>query len=290
MHRREFLKLAAVSMVLPVPDVLGFAPGSEKRDSSQEAGADRGVKNSLAPDHGVKDRLIKSRFFDHAFKDDILLSPNDVALLNTSLARLTRIQKLIGYGNFSLLNFDDAVVYARRYSRIGGFPKAELFFLEKIFYDQVKKYGFMGEKTIETITGKIKKKEVKKIPSTGHYLYRGKPIAVYRAIQKKIGPDVVLTSGIRSVMKQFLLFLNKTARSRGNLSMASRSLAPPGYSYHGVGDFDVGKKGFGVANFTEQFIQTQVYKRLADLGYITFRYDRGNDLGVRFEPWHIEVV
>jgi len=291
MNRRKFLKLAAVSMVLnPVPDVLGFAPGSEKRASSQGAGADRGEKNSLAPDHGVKDRLIKSRLFDHAFKDDILLSPNDFTLLNTSLARLTRIQKVIGYGNFSLLNFDDAVIYARSYSRIGRFSKAELFFLEKIFYDQVTKYGFMGEKTIETITGKIKKKEVKKIPSTGHYLYRGKPIAVYHAIQKKIGPDVVLTSGIRSVMKQFLLFLNKTAKSRGNLSMASRSLAPPGYSYHGVGDFDVGKKGFGVANFTEQFTQTQVYKRLADLGYITFRYDRGNDLGVRFEPWHIEVV
>jgi hypothetical protein len=117
MHRRKFLKLAAVSMVLPVPDVLGFAPGFEKRDSSQ-GGADRGAKNSLAPDHGVKDRLIKSRFFNHTFKDDILLSPNDFTLLNTSLARLTRIQKVIGYGNFSLLNFDDAVVYARSYSRI----------------------------------------------------------------------------------------------------------------------------------------------------------------------------
>lgn len=291
MHRREFLKLAAVFMVLnQVPDVFGFAPGSEKRGSSQGTGVGMIVQNSVAPDHGVKDRLIKSQFFNHTFKDDILLSPNDFILLNTSLARLTRIQKVIGHGNFSLLNFDDAVLYARNYSRIGRFPKAELLFLEKIFYDQVKKYGFMGEKTIETITGEIKKKDVKKISSTGHYLYRGKPIEVYHAIQEKIGPDVVLTSGIRSVMKQFLLFLNKTAVSQGNLSMASRSLAPPGYSYHGVGDFDVGKKGFGVANFTEQFTQTQVYKKLADLGYITFRYERGNDLGVRFEPWHIEVV
>jgi D-alanyl-D-alanine carboxypeptidase len=291
MHRREFLKFAAVSMVLnPVPDVFGFAPGSEKRDSSQGAGLDRSAQNSTASDHGVKDRLIKSRLFDQSFSDDILLSSNDINLLQMSLARLTRIQKVIGYGNFSLLSLDDAIVYARNYSRIGRFPKAELLFLEKIFYDQVKKYGFMGEKTIKTITGKIRKAEVKKIPSTGHYLYRGKPIAVYRAIQEKIGPDVVLTSGVRSVMKQFLLFLNKTAASCGNLSMASRSLAPPGYSYHGVGDFDVGKKGFGTANFTEQFTQTQVYKRLADLGYITFRYDRGNDQGVRFEPWHIEVV
>ncbi len=291
MHRREFLKLAAVSMVLnQVPDVFGFAPGSEKRGSSQGTGAGIIVQNNVSSDHGVKDRLIKSQFFNHTFKDDILLSPNDFILLNTSLARLARIQKVIGHGNFCLLNFDDAVLYARNYSRIGRFSKAELLFLEKIFYDQVKKYGFMGEKTIETITGEIKKKDVKKISSTGHYLYRGKPIEVYHAIQEKIGPDVVLTSGIRSVMKQFLLFLNKTAVSQGNLSMASRSLAPPGYSYHGVGDFDVGKKGFGVANFTEQFTQTQVYKRLADLGYITFRYERGNDQGVRFEPWHIEVV
>jgi LAS superfamily LD-carboxypeptidase LdcB len=112
---------------------------------------------------------------------------------------------------------------------------------------------------------------------------------MYEKIQKKIGQDVVLTSGIRGVMKQFLLFLNKAVSSQGNLSMASRSLAPPGYSFHGTGDFDVGKKGFGIDNFTEKFTQTRVYNQLSDLGYIKFRYDRKNDLGVRFEPWHVEV-
>ena len=71
--------------------------------------------------------------------------------------------------------------------------------------------------------------------------------------------------------------------------MASRSLAPPGYSFHGVGDFDVGKKGYGIHNFTERFTQTNVYKNLTDLGYIKFRYERDNNFGVRFEPWHIEV-
>ncbi len=269
----------------PVPDLFALESGTVKPTLLQGLEADIAV-----PDHGVKDRLIKSQFFNHTFKDDIVLSPKDSLLLNKSLARLKRIQKVIGYGNFSLLNFDDAIIYARSYSRIGRFSKAELLFLEKIFYDQVKKYGFMGEKTIDTITGKVKKKDVKKIPYTGNYLYRGKPIEIYHAIQEKVGPDVVLTSGIRSVMKQFLLFLNKTSASQGNLSMASRSLAPPGYSFHGVGDFDVGQKGFGKANFTERFTQTQVYKKLADLGYITFRYEQGNDLGVRFEPWHIEVV
>ena len=50
------------------------------------------------------------------------------------------------------------------------------------------------------------------------------------------------------------------------------------------------KKGYGVHNFTEQFTRTDVYKKLAKLGYIKFRYEPDNDLGVRFEPWHIEVV
>ena len=147
-------------------------------------------------DHGVKDRLFKSKYFDHAFEDDILLSPEDKILLNTSLSRLNRIQQMIGYANFSLLNFDDAVAYARSYSKIGQFSREELGFLEKIFYDPVKKYGFMGKKTIETITGKIDKKDVVKISSTGNYLYLGKSIEIYHAIQEKIGPEVVLTSGV----------------------------------------------------------------------------------------------
>ena len=148
----------------------------------------------------------------------------------------------------------------------------------------------MGKKTIETITGQINKNRVQKMPHTGHYLYQGKPSEMFHALQKNIGPELVLTSGIRSVVKQFVLFLDKAFQSRGNLSMASRSLAPPGYSYHFLGDFDVGEKGFGKANFTEEFTQTRVYKKLTDLGYISFRYEQNNELGVRFEPWHIEVV
>ncbi|MBA3008725.1 MAG: M15 family metallopeptidase [Proteobacteria bacterium] len=291
MHRREFLKFAAVSMVLnQVPPVFALESVSGKQNSTHFFSPGAADPQSIAPDRGVKDRLLKSQFFDHAFDDDIKVSQDDFFLLNTSLGRLNRIQKVIGYGNFSLLDFDDAVTLARSYPSIGQFPKPELIFLEKIFYGKAKEYGFMGEKPIDTITGKINKKDVEKIAHSGHYLYRGRPVEMFNAIQEKIGPDVVLTSGIRSVMKQFLLFLNKTSASLGNLSMASRSLAPPGYSFHGIGDFDVGKKGFGVANFTDRFTRTPVYQKLTDLGYIAFRYDRGNDLGVRFEPWHIKVA
>ncbi len=242
------------------------------------------------PDQVIKDRLIKSQLFDRHFQDDIILTKDELPLLKSSLNRLKRVQRLVGYGNFCLVGFDDAVSLSRSYSRVGRFTKAELVFLEKIFYSPANAYGFMGEKPIEKMTVRIPKKETRKISRTGNYLYRGKPVEMYADIRKRIGQDAVLTSGIRGVMKQFLLFLNKADASRGNLSMASRSLAPPGYSFHGIGDFDVGEKGFGVDNFTEKFTRTDVYKKLADLGYIKFRYKRDNDLGVRFEPWHVEVV
>ncbi len=76
---------------------------------------------------------------------------------------------------------------------------------------------------------------------------------MYHKIKKDVGENVILTSGLRSVTKQFMLFLNKAYHNDSNLSLASRSLAPPGYSFHGVGDFDVGQVGFGASNFTEKF-------------------------------------
>lgn len=241
-------------------------------------------------DFHIKDRLLKKRQFDKNYTEDVFLNKRQLTLLEISVNRLKRLQQIVGYANFSLLDFDQAIKLSKTYSKIGAFSKQELDFFEMLFYSQVKAYGFMGKKPIQTITGKINKYKVKKIPYTGNYLYRGKPMERYEKIIKEVGSDVILTSGVRSVMKQFLLFLNKTLSSDGNLSRASRSLAPPGYSFHGVGDFDVGQKGYGVHNFTERFTHTNVYKKLTDLGYVKFRYERDNDLGVRFEPWHIEVV
>jgi hypothetical protein len=66
-------------------------------------------------------------------------------------------------------------------------------------------------------------------------------------------------------------------------------LTPPGYSFHGVGDLDVGQVGFGTDNFSEHFTTTEVYRELVSLGYANLRYPSDNLLGVRFEPWHIQV-
>ncbi len=238
----------------------------------------------------VKDYLNKIKNYNTRFADDIVLTGNDYALLKSTTARLKRVQRLVGYANFALIDFDRALLMARRYSRVGAFPKAEIDFIESIFYRNAKDYGFYGEKVMTEITARISTRDTKKIPHTGNYLYRGDAEKLYNKIRKDLGHRVTLTSGVRGVVKQMYLFLNKAVRSEGNLSMASRSLAPPGHSFHGTGDFDVGKVGFGYRNFTEDFAKTDEFKRLKELGYIRIRYHELNPFGVRFEPWHIKVV
>ncbi|MBF0621474.1 MAG: D-alanyl-D-alanine carboxypeptidase family protein [Magnetococcales bacterium] len=233
--------------------------------------------------------LEKIHNFNRAHSDDLYLSQADFNLLITSVDRFKRLQNLVGHANFYLLSFDDALRLSRSYTSVGSFSKYEIEFLEKIFYSSASTYGFFGEKPLKNLTDRIQRRRVTKVPHTGNFLYKGKPEETYKAIQDAVGEKVILTSGVRSVIKQFLLFLDKALRANGNLSLASRSLAPPGYSFHGVGDFDVGQVGYGERNFTEDFVQTPVFKRLNELGYIRLRYPRDNNLGVRFEPWHVKV-
>ena len=175
------------------------------------------------------------------------------------------------------------------YSRIGTFSAPEIALMEKLFYRDARYYGFLDTKPLKKLTHEVKRSQVVRIARTGNFLHRGESLKAYQRIEKSVGDRVVLTSGVRSVMKQFRLFLNKACQGNGNLSLASRQVAPPGYSFHGVNDFDVGQKGFGEFNFTERFTETETCRRLADLGYLTLRYPRDNLLGVRYEPWHIMV-
>ena len=151
-------------------------------------------------------------------------------------------------------------------------------------------YGFMGKKIITSMTEQVNRKDGIKISGSGNYLFKGKPLDTYYKLKKDIGDNLILTSGIRSIVKQMYLFLAKVEGSMGNLSKASRSLAPPGHSYHAVGDFDVGNIGMGEMNFTEQFAETEEFRQLVKLGYISIRYTQNNYFGVRYEPWHIKVV
>lgn len=241
-------------------------------------------------DEHIKDGLHKIKDFDRHYTDDVLLKPDLDGVLKSTVNRFTRLQRLVGYANFNLLGFDKALKYAAYYPRVGRFPKQELDFIESIFFEDASRYGFLGNKVITKLTTTISSRETVKMPHTGHYLFKGQPLYTYNKIKKDVGDSVVLTSGIRGVVKQIHLFLAKAVKTDGNLSQASRSLAPPGHSYHGIGDFDVGKTGFGASNFTAAFSSTTEYKKLRELGYVVIRYSENNPYGVRFEPWHIKVV
>ncbi len=228
--------------------------------------------------------------FARNYNDDVFVTKADAPLLRSTFNRLKNLQKTIGYGHFNLVSFDESIRFAKRYSAIGAFSKAELTFIEKIFSTDAADYGFYGKKVTNELTSQFNKAKVVKIPRSGHYIFKDESLSYYQKLKNDVGDSIILTSGIRSNVKQLYLFLAKTIRVDGNLSRASRSLAPPGYSYHGIGDFDVGRIGWGGKNFTDDFADTDEYKKMQDLGYIAIRYDHGNQLGVRFEPWHIKVV
>lgn len=243
-----------------------------------------------ASDGVLDEYLQKIRNFDADFSNDIYLSEANSLLLMPTVQRLERVQSFVGHANFNLLSFEEMLYFARNYSDIGAFTKAELDFLDEIFHADATLYGFFGEKVTPDLNHRVLQKDVIKIERSGHYLHRGESQRHFDQIRKDVGQQIQLTSGIRNNVKQTHLFLAKALQSKGNMSKASRSLAPPGHSFHNAGDFDVGKAGLGEQNFTADFSNTEEYQRLIRLGYVDIRYTDDNQFGVRFEPWHIKVA
>jgi hypothetical protein len=290
-NRRDFINISASSIVLSSSQSLFAMP---------EPDMDAHIRDSVILKHEEITKYIQSQFnLGHKecqdFSNQILqkkpvVAKRDEKLLLKSISlKLKQTQRMVGYGNFNLLSFDDLLKTARNYTKIGSFNKEELDYIESIFYMQASEYGFYGKKVTHQLSDKIAKKETIKVPRTGHYIYKGEPEDVYARLRKEVGPSIVLTSGVRSVVKQLDLFLYKANSLDGDYSKAAHSLAPPGYSFHGVSDFDVGKVGFGYKNFTSSFAKTKEYADLQKLGYISIRYPKNNPFGVRFEPWHIKV-
>ena len=222
--------------------------------------------------------------------DDILLTSQEYTLIKKINTRLKRLKRHIGYAHFNLITFEKALFYAHNYSSIGEFTKSEISFIERLFYEDPNKYGFYGQKTCQNINHKISTRDVKKIPHTGHYLFKGKSEEDYYNIITDIGDTLILTSGIRNVVKQLSLYVNKIYNTGGNMTKATIQIAPPAYSYHTISDFDVGKIGWGYKNFTADFATTREFSKMTKLEYIGMRYKKNNRDGVRFEPWHVEVI
>ena len=221
---------------------------------------------------------------------DVFLEEKYIQEFISVREKLKRVQRHIGYGNFNIISFDETLKIANNSSNIDKFTNKELEFLESIFYYDPSIHGFYGEKISHEITETINKNDVIKIPYTGHYLFKGEPETTYTKMCEDIGDSLILTSGIRSIVKQTKLFLDKLESVDGNLTVASKSLAPPAYTYHTIADFDVGKKGFGHANFTSRFALTNEFIKMRKLKYIDMRYTINNKDGVRYEPWHVKII
>ncbi|MFA9462545.1 M15 family metallopeptidase [Thiohalorhabdus methylotrophus] len=215
-------------------------------------------------------------------------------LFRSSFQKIDAVKRIVGYGNFNILGFDRMILFGRNYPEHmpGGSPfrTEELELLEALFAVDARTYGFLGEKTAERLTERIPEQDVRKVPGTGHYVYRGHSDHHLTRINKAVGDQGYLTSGVRGLPKQFHLWMGKVIECGMDPVKASWSLAPPGYSFHGLGDFDIGQKGLGARNFTEDFAHTEVFKRLLDLDLIELRYTRRHATGVRYEPWHVKVV
>lgn len=225
-----------------------------------------------------------------AHDGEVYLSVYEWKSLVSLNSRLKRLRRYVGFANFNLISLDQARYYARNYSSIGSFTADELALIERLFFEDPQQYGFYGYKTCTKIENSVSRKDVVKIPYTGHYIYKGQPEKDYKNLLDDVGPTLILTSGVRNVIKQLSLYVNKIYHSHGNLTKASNSIAPPAYSYHIVSDFDVGRKGWGYKNFTADFATTDEFYKMRELNYIGMRYDQDNSDGVRFEPWHVEVI
>lgn len=209
-------------------------------------------------------------------------------IIRSLLDKLNAVQNQVGYVEFNTISFDDMLKVASRCNK--ALTPNEVGYIETIFYGDPRRYGFYGERTVPRLTAVTSKNDLIYIKNTGHFLLKGAATEKYATIKKLVGNDLVLTSGVRAPVKQLHLFLKKIVSEGGDLRLASTSIAPPGFTFHSVGDFDIGKVGYGYGNFSTKFQETDVFKKLYEGGHITIRYTKGNPYGVRYEPWHIKVM
>lgn len=209
-------------------------------------------------------------------------------IIRNLIEKLDTVQHYVGYVKFNTISFDEMLKTAHRCNQ--ALTQKEIGYIESIFYGDPRRYGFYGERTVPRLTSTISPDTLVYIKKSGHFLMKGAAQEKYNEIRRLLGNKVVLTSGVRAPVKQLYLFLNKMVAEGGDLRLTSTCIAPPGFTFHSIGDFDIGKAGYGMANFSDKFQETDVFKKLYDKGYITIRYTPDNPYGVRYEPWHIKVT
>lgn len=132
-------------------------------------------------------------------KEDLYIAKKDYDVFQSVRNKLKLVQTYIGYGNFNIINLDTMLRISKNASNIEEFTKAEIDFLEFIFYYNPSSHGFFGERISNNITDTIDKKIITKIPRTGHYLFKGKAEKTYYEMTNDVGSSLTLTSGIRKI-------------------------------------------------------------------------------------------
>ena len=294
MNRRTLLKFLAASAVTASQTLAAGEALAAKLSLENSAEIEEGdgpvSEHDLPNHHFSDDYFSKLKNFNQPHPDDIYLTGRYLDLMQSCWLKLKKTQDTVGYGNFNVISYDKFLKVCRSYGHIGAVLPEEETFIEKLFYADATKYGFFGERVFTSITHDVPAREIAELPGTGHWLFRDESMPLFYKLNKHIGTSLVMTSGVRGVAKQMHLFLNRAVRNRGNLSLTSRAIAPPGYSFHGCGDFDIGRNGWGYRNFTSEFETTSEFKELYKMGYVRLRYPFGNTLGVRYEPWHVKTT
>ncbi len=208
-----------------------------------------------------------------------------LARLRSLAARLNDVQNVIGQGRFNLVSFADVRAAARQTAQ-GALTAAEESSCRELFHLDARRIGFLGARVVRDMNYALPQAELLRVDG-GQHLFPAAS-ALFARARAAVGPQLIVTSGARGVPKQMLVFLRSALRA-GIIARPVHSVAPPGYSYHAVGDMDVGDRALGGANFTAAFANSATYRKLIALPYVRLRYPRNNALGVSFEPWHLQV-
>jgi len=104
MDRRNFLKTFSFLILAQALPVSGVASATEA---------------PVAPVNGST-RNDSAKIRQTLSDNDIMLPKGDWPAFQTTLARFSRIQSTVGYGNFCILGFDQSLRIAKSYKKVGA--------------------------------------------------------------------------------------------------------------------------------------------------------------------------
>ena len=127
--------------------------------------------SDLHPDNIVVDNIATYQTEDSLqAPPDFILNEAQRKMIDSVLSKLLRLQRFVGYGNFNIIGWDQSLRLASSREQIGSFSKAELEFIEELFFTNANSLGFYGDKVVTRLSTTIPKQDVLKVPGTGHYL------------------------------------------------------------------------------------------------------------------------